>query len=160
MRIAIISDLSAYSWAGCEEIWAVLAKRALQEGHIVSFYQCRKAIDSQKIQPLQQLGLELIPPSMNARVVDGVKRRCSWKLGSLAARFISGFSGIHKFAPDVIFLNTGACLPDSDFIDDLERSGVLEFPYVLMCHNSFLFEKPVERRSQQIAARHYCPVND
>ena len=155
MRIAIISDLAGCSWAGCEEIWAALAKRALQDGHKVAFFQCREAIDPLKIEPLQHLGLELIPPNINNRIVDAVRSRISWKLGSLAARYITRFSGIRKFAPDVIFLNAGVALPPSDFINDLERSGALKFPYILMCHNSYLFEKPIDRRSQQIAARYY-----
>jgi glycosyltransferase involved in cell wall biosynthesis len=155
MRIAIISDLAGCSWAGCEEVWAALAKTALQDGHRVAFYQCREAIDPQKIQPLQHLGLELIPPNINSRVVDAVKTRVSWKLGSLAARWLSRFSGIRKFAPDVIFLNAGVAVPPPEFIDSLERDGVLAFPYVLMCHNSYLFEKPFERNVQEIAARYY-----
>ena len=155
MRIAIISDLAGCSWAGCEEMWAALAKRALQDGHKVAFFQCREAIDPQKIQPLQHFGLELITPNINARIVDAVKTRVSWKLGSLAARYISRFSGIRKFAPDVIFLNAGNALPPSEFINGLEREGVLTFPYVLMCHNSYLFDNPVERRYQQNTASYY-----
>jgi glycosyltransferase involved in cell wall biosynthesis len=155
MRIAIISDLAGCSWAGCEEMWVALAKRALHDGHNVVFYQYREMIDPQKIQPLQHLGLELIPPSINTRVVNTVKTRVSWKLGLLTAQWLSHFSGIHRFAPDVIFLNAGDALPPSGFINSLKRDGVLKFPYVLMCHNSNLFEKPVERISQEIAARYY-----
>jgi glycosyltransferase involved in cell wall biosynthesis len=155
MRIAIISDLAGCSWAGCEEMWAALARKALQCGHKVAFYQCREAIDPLKIQPLQHLGLELVPPNIGARVTDALKTRVSWKLGLLAARWQSHFSGIHKFAPDVVFLNAGVALPPIEFIEGLDRDGVLTFPYVLMCHNSYLFENPVERISQQIAARYY-----
>jgi glycosyltransferase involved in cell wall biosynthesis len=155
MRIAIISDLDGCSWAGCEELWAALAKRALQDGHRVVFFQSRKAIDPRMIKPLQDLGLELVLPNFIAGVVEGVKMRVSWKLGTLAARRFPRFLGIREFSPDAIFLNAGVALPSAEFIRELERSGVLAFPYLLMCHNSYLFEKPVDRKSQEIAVRYY-----
>lgn len=152
MRIAIISDLDGWGWAGCEELWAASAKRALQDGHKVAFFQNRETITPGKIQPLREMGLELILPSLGARIVEWVRRRVSWKLGSVAAQWFPSFSGIRQFAPDVVFLNAGVAIPSSAFMEDLERSSALKFPYVLMCHSSYLFEKPIERQVQERAA--------
>jgi glycosyltransferase involved in cell wall biosynthesis len=155
VRIAIISDLASCSWAGCEEIWAAVALRALQAGHTVSFFQCRETIDPQKIQPLQQLGLQLVLPKWRTRAANEVKKRFSWKIGSLLAHTIAQFSGIRAFSPDVVFLNLGMALPPSEFIQDLRRSGVLDFPYVILCHNSYLFESPARIDARERAARYY-----
>ncbi len=155
MRIAIISDLSGCSWAGCEELWAATAKRALQDGHKVAFFQSRETIAPQKIQQLQELGLELILPNISSRVVDGVRRRVSWKLGSIMAPWFPSFLRIHKFAPDVIVLTVGEALPEPEFLNNLRRSGVLAVPYVLICHNSFLFGRLAKRQAREIAARYY-----
>jgi glycosyltransferase involved in cell wall biosynthesis len=155
MRIAIMSDFTGWDWAGCEELWADLARRALQEGHKVGFFQSRESVAPHKLQPLKALGLELIRPNTGAMIVDGVKRRVSWKLGSLAAPWFPSFTGLHQFAPDVIFLTAGAALPPPEFLSDLERSGALKYPYVVVCHNSYLFDTPVERQVQKNAASYY-----
>ena len=155
MRIAIISDFTGWSWAGCEELWADLARRALQEGHEVGFVQSRESVAPQKLQPLQAMGLQLIRPGTGAMIVNGVKRRVSWKLGSLATPWFSSFTGLDQFAPDVLFLTAGAALPPPEFLSDLERSDALKFPYVVVCHNSYLFDTPIERQTQINAARYY-----
>ena len=155
MRIAIISDLYECSWGGSEELWAALAKSALHNGDKVAFFQYRVVITPQKMRPLQELGLEMILPGIGDRVADGVRRRVSWKLGSLAAHRFPPFSKINKFAPDVIFITAGNAIPRSDFVWDLERSGALKFPYVLVCHGSIMFQKRVERQAQEDAALYY-----
>ena len=58
MRIAIISDLKGWTWAGCEELWVALAESALHAGHKVAVFLSRGAIPAHKIQPLQEMGLE------------------------------------------------------------------------------------------------------
>lgn len=155
MRIAIISDLTRWSWAGCEELWAAVAKRALRDGHKVAFFQIRENMAPEKIQPLLEMGLELILLSAGARIVDGVRRQVSWRLGSLAASWLPSFLRLRKFAPDVILLTAGEAMPESEFLNDLGRSGALTFPYVLICHNSHLFGKPNERQAQENATRYY-----
>jgi L-malate glycosyltransferase len=109
----------------------------------------------EKLQPLQEMGLELILPSTGARIVNAAKKRVSWKLGSLAAPWVASFSGLHKFAPDVLFLTAGSALVPSEFINDLERSGALAFPYVIVCHNSYLFDTPIDTQTQETVARYY-----
>lgn len=154
-RIAIISDLAGWSWAGCEELWAAAARKALQDGHKVAFFKSRDEIAPGKIMPLTALGLELILPSRAASIAAWLRKRVSYRLGNLAATWFPSSFGIGRFAPDVILLNVGDALPRPEFINDLERSGALAFPYVVLCHNSFLFEKPIVRQTQVIAARAY-----
>jgi glycosyltransferase involved in cell wall biosynthesis len=126
----------------------------LQVGHQVAFFKSRE-VAPEKLQPLQEMGLELIPPSPGARIVNAAKKRVSWKLGSLAAPWVASFSGLDKFAPDVIFLTAGGALVPSEFINDLERSGALAFPYVIVCHNSYLFDTPIDTQTQETVARYY-----
>ena len=152
---AIISDLDKFGWAGCEELWAALASKALQDGHGVAFFQSRQTVAPEKMAPLRQMGLELVPQDAGARLVDQVKKRVSWKLGSLASLFVHSFRQLRKFSPDVIFLTAGGAFPPPDFLDDLDRSGALKYPYVVVCHNSHIFGKPVAKAEREKAARYY-----
>jgi glycosyltransferase involved in cell wall biosynthesis len=154
-RIAIISDLAGWSWAGCEELWAATARKALQDGHKVAFFKSRDEIAPGKIMPLTALGLKLILPGRGAGMAAWLRKRVSYRLGNLAAPWFPPSFGIRDFAPDVILLNVGDALPRPEFVNDLERSGTLRIPYVVLCHNSFLFEKPIVRQTQKIAAHAY-----
>jgi glycosyltransferase involved in cell wall biosynthesis len=155
MRIAIISDLKGWSWAGCEELWLALAKSALHAGHKVAVFLSRGAIPAHKIQPLQEMGLELSLPGGGARIADIVRNRVSWKLGALVAQASPSFVGLQKFASDVTFINGGDALPLTEFLSGLRRSGALNSPYVIVCHNSYLFGHPIDRSTQETIARYY-----
>ena len=155
MRIAIISDLKGWSWAGCEELWVASARSALQAGHKVAVFLSRGAIPAHKIQPLQEMGLELSLPRGGARIADIVQNRVSWKLGSLVAQAFPAFVGLQKFAPDVTFISGGEALPLTEFLSGLRRSGAMNSPYVIVCHNSYLFGRPVDRSTQETIARYY-----
>lgn len=155
LRIAIISDLETFAWAGCEELWSVTAKRALELGHRVAFVQSRPSIAPHKLQPLQQLGLKLIQSSAPSRMARSVRNSISWKLGSRLSNWFPAFTQVKAFAPDVVLLNAGDALPSREFLRDLQRSGILDIPYVLMCHNSHLFDKPASLDHQRQAARYY-----
>lgn len=154
-RIAIISDLDKFGWAGCEELWAALARKALKDGHEVAFLQSRQTVAPEKIAPLRQMGLELVPQSAGGRLIDQVKNRVSWKVGGFASLFVRSFGQLHRFSPDVIFFTAGGALPPPAFLDDLERSGALKYPYIVVCHNSHIFEKPVTKAEREKAARYY-----
>jgi glycosyltransferase involved in cell wall biosynthesis len=155
MRIAIISDLKDWSWAGCEELWAAAAESALRAGHQVAFFPYRETIHPNKIRPLEERGLTVRLPGGGARAAGVVRKRVSFKLGNKLAQSFPWFAGIHEFAPDMIFISGGDALPNPQFLRDLERSGVLRLPYAVVCHNSYLFESPVSRSYQQAAASYY-----
>ena len=156
MRIAMISDLeNKWAWAGCEELWAATAMRALQAGHQVTFFQSRDSIDPQKILPLQKLGLRVVRQSIGNRFVRFLEQRVSWRLGSLAGRWIHSYPELHNFDPDVVFITKGQPSPPPEFLASLERSGVLKYPYLLRCHSSFLFGAPIDRSARERNARFY-----
>jgi glycosyltransferase involved in cell wall biosynthesis len=155
MRISIISDLAGYSWAGCEELWAATARRALLGGHRVAFLQSREEVAPEKIRPLKELGLELIQPPIGARVTHRIRTRVSWKVGTIASKWFPSFSGLDRLAPDVLFINGGEAIPRPDFLDDLVRSHALISPYVVACHNSYLSQKPLEGAARDAAVRYY-----
>jgi len=107
----------------CEEVWAALQKPHCRTviGSPLSMSRGNRPSENSTT-PTSRL--ELIPPNINSRVVDAVKTRVSWKLGSLL-RDGSHF-WIRKFAPDVISL-TLRCGSPPEFIDSLERDGVWRF---------------------------------
>jgi len=73
----------------------------------------------------------------------------------MAAPLFPAFTGLHKFAPDVLFINGGEAIPRPEFLNDLTRSDAFRFPYVLACHCSYLFQKPLERKAGENATRYY-----
>jgi len=84
-----------------------------------------------------------------------VRRQVSWKAASIVAPLFPPFTGVRKFAPDVVFISAGDALPNTLFLSQIERSGALEFPYVLICHNSYLFGRPAENSERERAVRYY-----
>jgi len=156
MRIAIISDLVNYwSWAGCEELWAALAASALGAGHKVAVFLNRENVPGHKIEPLQQLGLEAHFPVASAKIANRLRKKVGWRLGNLVTAQFPPFREVHTFAPDVVFISAGDALPRSEFLGGLEQSEILKLPYVLICHNSHLFDRPVEHSFREAAARYY-----
>lgn len=155
MRIAIISDLTKFSWAGCEELWATLAKSALAAGHEVAVFLNRDNIQPEKMRPLLELGLELYFPGHGARAVERTRTRLSWKLAGLIAPLFPAFTALSKFAPDIVFISNGDAVPGPEFLGDLERSRALAWPYVVICHNSHLFGRPIEEAVRDAAVRYY-----
>jgi len=154
MRIAIISDLARFAWAGCEEIWAALASSALQAGHQVAAFLPRREVPQAKVQPLVSAGLELHLPGSSAAFVDRT-RNVSWRLGDFIAGLLPSFAGLNRFAPDVIWINTGEPVPEPQFLSGLRKSGALNRPYVAMFHNSYLFTTPPEGAHRDKVVRYY-----
>jgi L-malate glycosyltransferase len=155
MRIAVISDLTSFDWAGCEELWAAVAKAALQKNHEVALFMSRRTVPAKRIVPLKEAGLALIQPSAGGVFVEWIRTRISWKLASLAAPRFPTFTPIRQSAPDIVLISLGDALPRPEFLSDLKRSGVLELRYVIVCHNSYLFGKPVDRTTQNDASSFY-----
>lgn len=155
MRIAFISDLSGYSWAGCEDLWADAALEALRNGHSVAFFQSRDKVDPERMKSLLDAGLEWIKPPIGARFVNLLRRRVSWKLASCFAHWSPSLKTLRNFHPDIIFITVGTSIPGLDFLQSLERSNIHNYPYVICCHNSFLFGSPVKEAVRQSASTFY-----
>jgi glycosyltransferase involved in cell wall biosynthesis len=154
MRIAIVSDLTKWNWAGCEELWAALAGCALERGHKVSVFLCRPDVPDGKVQPLVDCGLDLHVPGKGAAFIDRT-RHLSWKAANMIAPLFPPFKALHDLCPDVVLISAGDAIPSSLFLGDLKRSGALRRPYVIVCHNSYLFGPPVEGAARDAAVRYY-----
>lgn len=154
MRIAIISDLTNWTWAGCEELWAALAYRALKSAHKVTVFLCRQKTAHHRMQPLLDMGLELHVPGTGAALVDRA-RKLSWRLGDAIAPLFPLFTALDKLSPDVVLISAGDAIPSAEFLSQLKRSNALRWPYVLVCHNSHLFEHPIDEAARAEAARYY-----
>lgn len=154
MRIAIISDLTQWAWAGCEQLWAALACRALESGHRVSVFLCRQNVLHHHMQPLMDMGLELHLPGTGAALVDRA-RRLSWRFGGAIAPLFPLFKALDDFSPDVALISAGNALPSTPFLSQLKRLSAPRWPYVLVCHNSHLWESPIEEAVRDEVARYY-----
>ena len=154
MRIAIISDLTNWRWAGCEELWAALAHTALRNGHTVALFLNRDRVLEEKLAPLIALGLEVHYPGAGSRVEEKL-RRVSGKVANIAAGFVRSFTTLAQFAPDIVLFNGGDAIPSAAFLQKLDRANALRWPYVVVCHNSYLFEQPPSTQLREAAARYY-----
>ena len=156
MRIAIVSDLTNWAWAGCEELWAAVAKSALSAGNEVALFLARSNAPAERLRPLEELGLGLHLPGPGVRAVETVRRKVSWKVANLIAPYFRSFDTLKAFAPQVVLINSADTFPNPLFLSQIERSGALEFPYVILCHSSFLFERPAPQSIRSAAARYYA----
>jgi L-malate glycosyltransferase len=154
VRVAIVSDLTKWAWAGCEELWAALAQKALERGDKVAVYLCRETARPNKVQPLVDRGLDLHLPGTAAKLVNRT-RRVSWKLWNYLAPLGSPFATLPKFSPTVLFFNAVDTIPNPILLKQLRRTGALGLPYVIMCQNSHLFDRPVEGVDREEAVRFY-----
>jgi glycosyltransferase involved in cell wall biosynthesis len=154
MRIAIISDHRGWEWAGCEDVWFAAASQALERGHKVAVFLCRRNVPEKKLKPLIDLGMELHLPGRSAPLVERA-RRISWKLGNLIAPWSAPFQAIEKFSPDVLLYNAGDAIPHSAVLDLIKRTRALRWPYVVVCNNSHLFDPPPTGSHREAAVELY-----
>ena len=154
MRIAIISDLKNWEWAGCEELWAALAASALRRGNRVAAFLSRASVSRQKVDPLVAMGLEVNLGHNPSQLVQRI-RRWSWRLENVTSRLLPVFASLENFAPDVLLVNCGDAIPTALFLRELEVVRALRLPYVVICHNSYLFDKPTEGRHRDATIRYY-----
>ena len=124
MRIAILSTIENYAWAGTEEVWAQFAKRALALGHSVMVSVHWRVAQSEPVGVLCQLGLKVAirQPFRPTR------------LHLLKERFYSDMKPLNDFNPDVLLINSGS------LFDILNMPGLRRFceqttaPKVFFCH--------------------------
>ena len=98
MKIAILSTIENYTWAGTEEVWAQFATKALQQNHQVYLAADYKVARSQQVRDLSQQGLQ----------VTVRKPFRPTKLYLLKERFWSDMQAIYRWQPDVLLINSGS----------------------------------------------------
>lgn len=124
MRIAIISTMRGYAWAGTEEVWYHFAKLAMKEGHEVILGADEAVVASRQVQELVEQGLETASRKLFKPM----------KLFLLKQRFMPDMGKINTFNPDVVLINAGSPL------DHFYASYIWEFcrtlgsPKVFFCH--------------------------
>ncbi|NDV62323.1 glycosyltransferase family 4 protein [Puniceicoccales bacterium CK1056] len=124
MRIAIISTMRGYSWAGTEEVWYHFAKLAMEEGHEIMLGADEKVVASDQVKELVKLGLK----TASRRLFKPMR------LFLLKQRIRPDMAPVEAFSPDVILVNAGSPLDHvfSPYIWDFCRE--LNAPKVFFCH--------------------------
>ena len=140
MRIAILSTISLYEWAGTEEVWAQFAQLALAQGHTVHASVHWRVGQSARIEALRQLGLE----------VSIRKPFRPVRLYLLKERVQSDMKAIEQFKPDALIINSGS------LFDVLNLPALRQFcdrstlPKIFFCH--FVAEGFVPQNRENLRA--------
>jgi len=121
MKIAILSTISNYSWAGTEEVWAQFATKALEQKHEVYLAAHWRVANSQQVTNLRQQGLQ----------VAVRKPFRPTKLYLLKERFWSEMQALLRFKPDILLINSGS------LFDILNLPVLYQFCKTITCHKVF-----------------------
>lgn len=139
MRIAILSTIEQYEWAGTEEVWAQFAQLALQQGHDVHVSVHWRVAQSPRVQALQMLGLGISV------------RRPFWPTRGylLKERFYSDMQPLVRFGPDVMLINAGSLFDVLNVPALCQFCDRITIPKIFFCH--FVAEGfiPCDRASLQ-----------
>jgi glycosyltransferase involved in cell wall biosynthesis len=122
-------------------VWFAVASKALELGHKVAVFLCRRNVPEKKLKPLVDLGMELHLPGPGLALVERT-RRISWKMGNTIAPWSVPFHKIEKFSPNVVLYNAGDAIPNAAVLSQIKRSNALRWPYVVICNNSHMFDPP------------------
>lgn len=124
MKIAILSTIGNYEWAGTEEVWAQFARVALKQRHQVMVAAHWRVARSPQAQSLKKLGLQIIER----------KPFRPTRLYLAKERYWSDMCKLQKFQPDVLLINSGS------LFDVLQVPALQQFceqinaPKVFFCH--------------------------
>lgn len=121
MKIAILSTMQGYPWAGTEEVWYHFAKLALEEGHGLILGADAQVIGSHQVRELRERGLKTA-----AR-----KRFRPDRLYQMKQRFLPDMRSIRAFSPDVVLINSGSPL------DHFYNRNIWDFVQELPCKKVF-----------------------
>ena len=153
MRIAVISLMQDVSWGGSEELWAAMARRALEAGHEVAVFM--KAWDQARprLQELEQAGATVHLRSGGLDRIDDVEagsfevrdvpRRPWWprrgaeraasRAAEVAPSSTGGWSPLLRFAADIVCVNLGVSY-EAGRPDVARLLAALHCPYVILTH--------------------------
>jgi glycosyltransferase involved in cell wall biosynthesis len=124
MKIAIISTMRGYSWAGTEEVWYHFARLAMEDGHELMLGADSMVVDSSQVAELGKLGMQAV-----ARKIFRPMR-----FFLLKQRFLPDMKPIQDFTPDVVLINAGSPMDHiySGYLWEFCRK--LSAPKVFFCH--------------------------
>lgn len=124
MKIAILSTISNYAWAGTEEVWAQFASLALEQKHQVYLAAHQKVAQSEPVKNLIEQGLQ----------VAVRKPFRPTKLYLLKERFWSDMQAIYRWQPDVLLINSGSLFDVLNLPILYQFCRTITCPKVFFCH--------------------------
>lgn len=124
MKIAILSTIENYAWAGTEEVWAQFANVALQQGHDVLVAAHWRVARSTQVASLQSSGLQVVErhPFRPTRIY------------LLKERYYSDMHRLKQFQPDVVLINSGSLFDLLNLPALRQFCATLTVPKVFFCH--------------------------
>ncbi len=124
MRIAILSTIQGYSWAGTEEVWFQFARLALESGHEVLLGADQAVVESEQVAELVREGLK----TTGRRVFRPMR------FYLLKQRLLPDMGKLKAFDPEVLLINSGSPL-DHVYLRHLWRFvETMDCPKVYFCH--------------------------
>ena len=124
MKIAILSTIGGYAWAGTEEVWLHFARRALEEGHQVIVAADHLVVNSDLCRSLLPLGLQTSARRKFRPVRLHLLKNLLWDDHHEAL----------AFQPDVLLINAGSPF-DLNSIPSLNRLvGKFACKKIFFCH--------------------------
>ena len=124
MKIAILSTIENYTWAGTEEVWAQFATKALAQNHQVYLAAHQKVAQSEQVKNLQKQGLQ----------VAVRKPFRPTKIYLLKEHFWSDMQAIYRFQPDVLLINSGSLFDILNLPVLYQFCKTITCPKVFFCH--------------------------
>lgn len=124
MKIAILSTVQGYSWAGTEEVWRQCAALALERGHEVCLLADELIGSSEQCRALQSAGLRI-----------SIRRQSSsHRLSRLKILLRADHHDALDFTPDVLLINAGSPF-DLQYCPNLgTTAAAFACPKVFYCH--------------------------
>lgn len=149
MRIGVVSVMTGLPWGGSEEVWALMAEHALNQGHQVAASTVRWAQPAERLLHLEAQGCLLFPrpwyrrlPALRARLRP---------LSRLLDRPTHGLYRLWRWKPDALCIGEGTAFnasADEDLLYLFDRRSI---PYVIVAQANWPQNVPGDR--QRDAAR-------
>lgn len=124
MRIAILSTIENYEWAGTEEVWAQFARAALAAGHQVMVSAHWRVARSDQMQQLGSLGLEI-----SERIPFRPTRAYLAK-----ERYWGDMRPVFNFRSDVLLINSGSLFDVLNLPALKQFCDRISVPKIFFCH--------------------------
>jgi glycosyltransferase involved in cell wall biosynthesis len=124
MKIAIVSTIENYSWAGTEEVWAQFAQYAMVQGHEIVLLADKQVASSEQVSVLKAQGLKVLSRKPFRPI----------RAYLLKESIYSDYKDFDTFNADVILINSGALYDVTNLpylYNFISRQNI---PKVFFCH--------------------------
>jgi len=159
-KIAIITTMEGNPWGGSEYLWAVMAERALEEGHEVLVSLHEWSVDHPLVVQLRKKGMQILPrPLPSKGVFSKIAKKVNQYLWLKAMKVKSTYKAVFDWQPDFICLSQGNTYEIRYNLDLLELLQSSSIPYTVVCHFNSDNDYPdsaVRSMTQALFARASC----